>query len=168
MILYLPGFSVANKEEQSAVSSALVSNGYEVLSHKWRHWSTEGIDFDVEEEMRLISQSIEGRMVDALIAKSIGSYVTARLIWSRLVDAPKIIFLGIPLNDLDQDEKEIMQLSMHRIENKLVLIQNSKDPHGSIEDLNLLVRDMKYNIILKEADNHLYNYPDDILTILRG
>lgn len=168
MLLYLPGFSLKNKEEKESMTASLTSGGYEVMSHEWRHWADESIEFNVQNEMDLISQAIQGKSIEAIIAKSIGTYVTARLIWSRLIDPQKTILLGIPLNDLDRDEKELMQLSLRRVQDRSVLIQNSNDPHGCIEDLNQLVRDIRLEIILKEAENHEYNYPDDVLSFLRA
>jgi len=168
MILYLPGYSAKNKVEQQIMSKAFTSEGYEVFLHEWKHWSDESIDLNIEDEMELISQAIQGKSIEAIVAKSIGTYVAARLIWSRLIDPQKIILLGIPLNDLDRDEKELMQLSLRRVQGKSFLIHNSKDPHGSVDDLNGLVRDIRLEVILKEAENHDYLYPEDVLSILKS
>lgn len=168
MILYLPGFSIKNKEESTTIYDSLLKNGYHIMAYEWSHWSDPQITFNVDNELLKIQELIKDEEVDIVIAKSIGTYVTARLIWDKSIDPKKIILLGVPFNDLDADEQELMQIALRRVQDKLIFIHNTKDPHGGVEELNRFILALNNNLILKDSDTHEYPYTDDILSLIRA
>ena len=168
MVLYLPGYSLKNKSELESISTALKGGGFEVLAHEWQHWKDEGIAWNIPQEIELIKQEIGTSQIDFVVAKSLGTYVAATLVWQKVIDPKKIILLGLPINDLSADENEFLKLALKRMNGKLTLIQNSQDEHGSLEDLNTLVFDIQHDLIIKEANNHEYNYPDEVLKTLQS
>jgi len=166
MILYLPGFSLKNKDELKSISAALISDGNEVISHEWRHWADGTAPWDVPIEISLIKEKMNNQQIDLVIAKSLGTYVAANILWEKLIDPGKIIFLGVPVCDLSEDEKELMQLVIRRVKDKITFVHNSLDPKGTIEDLNFMLLNIDHDIRIKESDTHQYDYPEDILSII--
>lgn len=168
MVLYLPGFGIHNKSEMESISSTLHSNGFDVLTHEWRHWKDESVKWDVNAEIELIKQEIGTSQVDSVVAKSLGSYVSATMVWQKVIDPQKVVLMGVPLNDLSTDEKEFVGLAIKRMSGKLTVIQNSQDEHCSLEDLNFLIANVQHDLIIKESNTHEYNYPEEVLKVLQS
>jgi len=120
------------------------------------------------DDLELIKSEIAENQIDIVIAKSIGTFVASNLIWTKTIDPSKIIFLGVPLNDLDMEDKELIKLVIQRIKEKLTLIHNTNDPHGSLEDLHTFLGNTEPQIITKEANDHGYDYTEEILLIIRN
>lgn len=163
-VLYLPGNSILNKDEAYTIKSFLEEKGHSVYVHEWRHWADESIEWDLAKEIEIIkTHNLE--LIDVVIGKSIGSFVSSKIVNDKLVNPKKVIILGLPLGSplisIDDYEGciEIMQ-------NNITVIQNDKDPYGPLDKVKELINKSFANLIIKNSDTHIYSYPEDILKAL--
>ncbi|MCS7092467.1 MAG: hypothetical protein NZM26_03895 [Patescibacteria group bacterium] len=165
-VLILPGFSVKNKiwlEEAGKSLSKGKRNS--CILHEWTHWRTGNKkDFSLKKEILGIKEKIKNQNNLFLLAKSIGTYVGANLIAQEQdVDFERMIFCGLPLNDLSVFAKEKFANCFFGISaKKILVVQNDLDPHGLYDQvkefLNGANKDIK--LVKMQADNHNYFYFD--------
>src|SRR3989304_2366270 len=104
-IIYLPGNSIKNKEEGEIVTSALVYSGFDIYYHKWNHWLSMDQYIGWGAEGKVVEDNIGGDVGGlVLIGKSIGTFVALKLIQHYSAKVKKVIFLGIPAADFNQEE----------------------------------------------------------------
>ncbi|MBE0574024.1 hypothetical protein IH575_03915 [Candidatus Dojkabacteria bacterium] len=162
MILILPGFSIKNKEEAESIASALREKGEQVHLHMWRHWDSPDTKFDPEVEIDLIKQHIRNPSELNIVGKSIGTYIASLMLKDTTVN--RLVLLGIPAKDLNPEELAAYT-NLSNLEH-FVVIHNDKDPHGDIQAVEDLLSGLEYELILKEAGHHSYNYVEDIIEAL--
>jgi pimeloyl-ACP methyl ester carboxylesterase len=159
--IILPGGSIHNKEWLEQTATKIGVEG-EIRPVYWDHWTSPGKEFDPKEKARLADDVIGMRVVD-IIAKSIGTLVAAYMIQKAPVKIYRVILNGIPLNDLDGNEKELIKSALRLIPAESILcIQNEDDPHGSLEEVReyLSTVNSGIKIIAKDRDDHEYPYQD--------
>jgi hypothetical protein len=166
MIIFLPGFSLKNKEEMLNISNALSEKGKEVIMHEWRHWDDLEIEWNPNLETSRVQDKFNTNKV-GLIAKSLGTHIAMKVLTNNLEAVRWIILMGIPLNDLDDEEKAAYDL-LKSINIPLFIIHNKNDSHGSWVDVEKFLQGAKYELTLKDSSDHNYNYPEDILQIVDG
>src|SRR3989339_708172 len=96
--LILPGYSSKNKDWVDAVANNLKFDGI-IRPFYWMHWTDETKKFNATEKVILIAKHVKDEKLN-IIAKSIGTLVcamTTNLIPDQI---NKIIFCGIPVNDI--------------------------------------------------------------------
>ncbi|NMC99471.1 MAG: hypothetical protein GYA62_07110 [Bacteroidales bacterium] len=162
----LPGYSSSNKEWLEQCSTSISVDGF-IRPVYWDHWKDEKEIFDAKEKANLIARHSKGDKVN-IIAKSIGTIV-ASLVINQIPDQiNKVIFCGIPLNDINSLEKKIILDSIAKIDKaKIICLQNNKDPHGDESQVKDFLSD-SIEIKIKEADNHSYNYFKDFNDFLNS
>ncbi len=164
-ILYLPGNSVVNKDEAYSIKSHLEAKGHKVTVFEWTHWGDENIQWNLNYEIEKI-KALNLSTYDILIGKSIGSFVSSKLVSDSLIDPKRVILLGLPLDSALVDISDYSNC-IDKMGTNIVIIQNTKDPYGPLEDVNSLIKDKTgVKLVLKEASTHIYNYPEDILNAL--
>jgi pimeloyl-ACP methyl ester carboxylesterase len=171
LTIYLPGFSVGNREEGNDIVTTLRANDFEVYYESWPHWTDESIAFDSRTEIKKLISVIGEQTELNLIGKSIGTYVAVQLVETlkENIKINQLILLGLPVVDLtDADQKFYRPQVLNRAA-RTTIIHNEFDPHGSWLQVQELLTGSDYESILKQGvTDHKYNYPVDVLTILQN
>lgn len=149
--LILPGYSISNKEWVDETAKNIESKDI-IRPFYWMHWTDENSKFDPQEKAELIAKHIRGDKVN-IIAKSLGTLVCSYLYRIVPNQIEKIIFCGIPLKSLNEEEIELIKKCIVSKQRKLVGFQNINDPLGSFEQ----VKDFG-NIKMTNRDDHSYPF----------
>lgn len=166
--IILPGYSDKNKLWLETVASELKTEN-EVRTIYWNHWTDFHKKFDPKDK----AIDVVDVMLDDsanLIAKSVGTLVASYVILRAPEKIKKVIFCGLPLNDLTEDDKKIVQEALTKISpENIVCIQNDKDPHGDFDAVSKFVSvvNPSIKIISKQADTHEYLYTPDFEEFLK-
>lgn len=163
--LILPGFSLRNRVWASALSKEFNGQGISTVVHEWKHWETgNDSDFVEEDEDAKIIKLINDERVN-ILAKSVGTAVTCRLMREVPEKINKVILCGIPFLNKEKYEP----LGNFQIEN-LMIVQNSTDPLASHDAIQKFIQNINPDItvIKKEASTHDYPYGEDFLAFLKG
>ncbi len=81
----------------------------------------------------------------------------------------KIIICGLPLNDLDESDKEHYKVLTTIPEDRLLVIQNDHDDHGNYAQVREFLDSIdceNIQIISRPASDHNYPYWDDFRDFL--
>lgn len=156
----LPGYSLKNKDWAYAVKSKL--HGAEVI--EWLHWNDLKVKFDPQKEAERVACEVGEETVN-IVAKSLGTLSSCYLIPN--VKVKKVIFCGIPLNDMDENDHAQYRV-LKGLEDKAVIFQNSEDTHGSFNEIKEFIGKINphIKIIEKPGDTHEYPYYEDFKKIL--
>lgn len=153
----LPGYSPKNKEWLEKTTESLKNLPGFIRPISWDHWSDPDQKFNAMEKAELIARHTKGDSIN-IVAKSIGTLVASYIIEKIPNQINKVILCGIPLNDINDTEKESIKkavLSMDR--EKVVCIQNRGDPHGTYSQVVDLFED-QIEIVSKPREDHDYPY----------
>lgn len=167
--IILPGYSPHNKKwlEETAVS---VKSGDEIRPIYWGHWDDTSIKFNPEVKANLLD-GVSGKRVVDIVAKSIGTLVASYLIQKSPDKIRKVILCGIPFNDLDEKDKEVVKNALRLIPpENIICIQNNTDPHGSFDTIKIFLSEFgdKIKIISKDRSDHEYFFQNDFDKFLVG
>lgn len=155
----LPGYSPQNKIWAEDTANKLNLN-QEMRPVFWNHWGDPSKEFDPQEKVRLIIDVARQNSIN-IIAKSIGSLVASYIIQEVPERMQKVIFCGIPLNDINEEQKEVIRKALEGFpEDKITVFQNIDDPHGTYDQVSdfLAKVNSKINIISKNRSDHEYPY----------
>ena len=80
----------------------------------------------------------------------------------------KIILCGIPLNDFIPGTKEYYDIYQTFPADKLLVIQNDKDNHGTFSEAETFIKNInqQINIVSKPRSDHEYPYATDFRQFL--
>lgn len=148
--LILPGYSKSNKEWVDETAKNLKVEGT-IRPFYWMHWTDENSKFDVQEKAELIAKHLRGEKAN-IVAKSIGTLVASLAIQMISDQINKVIFCGVPLKDISQEEIETIKSVTKSLGDKITIFQNSNDPHGTFNEVKGLG-----NVVMADRDDH--NYP---------
>ena len=166
-ILIFPGFSASNKEWAVETKNSLSLIAPTTLIES-KHWNTEKKDSDwIEKAVQEISEKIGDKKVN-ILAKSIGTYVLMKVLAEKSENIEKIILCGVPLTDLDEDDKKLYQNLEEFPAANLLCIQNENDNHGSFADTEKFLHAInpEFTVISKPREDHNYPYPEDFVKFL--
>lgn len=164
--LILPGFSLNNKNWLEEVAAKCETEGI-VRPVSWDHWHDEAQEFIAKEKGWLISRHSKGDKMN-IIAKSIGTLVAAYVIDAIPEQINKVVLNGIPLKDINQEEKNFITDAINRLPaEKVLVIQNESDPHGSFDDVQKIVPE-NVALVKKPANDHEYFYSEDFNSFLQS
>ncbi len=152
--LILPGYSSINKSWVDEVTNNLKLDGI-IRPFYWMHWSDESSRFDPKEKAELIVKHLKDDNV-RIIAKSIGTLVACNLISLIPDQVTKIILCGVPVRDISKEDFDKIKEVCSLYKNKITIIQNINDPHGTFEDVKEFGK-----VIPKESSDHNYPYYED-------
>lgn len=167
--IIIPGYSSHNKKWLEDTAASISSDG-EIRPIYWGHWDDPIIKFDPRLKANLLD-AVSGKRVVDIVAKSIGTLVASYLIQKSPEKIRRVIFCGMPLNDIGEKEKEIIKNALSKIPSENVIcFQNSEDPHGSYDSVKnfLSGHESDVEIISKPRDDHEYFYQDDFNKFFLG
>lgn len=158
----LPGGSIYNKKWTEDTAREIKLD-HEVRPVFWNHWDDPSKTFDPKEKVRLIIDVARQNQIN-IIAKSIGTLVASYIIEQVPNNVQKVIFCGLPINDISESDKEVYVQALKKFPVDHVLcFQNTNDPHGTIDQIKdfLFKINPKIKIIEKDRNNHEYPYFDE-------
>jgi pimeloyl-ACP methyl ester carboxylesterase len=167
--IIIPGYSAHNQKWLEDTAKDIRGDG-EIRPIYWGHWTDPDVEFDPKVKANLLD-GVSGKRVVDIVAKSIGTLVASYLIQKSPEKIKKVVFCGIPLNDMDENDKEIIKAAIRKIPLESILfIQNDEDPHGGTDALTGFLsefgRDIK--IISKQRADHEYFCESDFNEFFLG
>lgn len=169
LTLVLPGYSSSNKKWLEETASSVRTDG-EVRPVYWGHWDDPNIEFDPKTKANLLD-SVAGKRVVDVIAKSLGTLAASHLIQKSPEKIRKVIFCGLPLNDINEEEKQIVVTALRKLPpQNVIFFHNSEDPHGGANALKVFLSEFEgdFAVIVKPRSDHEYFYQDDFNKFLLG
>jgi predicted alpha/beta hydrolase family esterase len=157
--LILPGFSLKNKDWAEEVKSKLPTDLNAQVIY-WKHWQTgKSTDFNPDKEAQKAIELI-GQDDINIIAKSIGTYVAVLALQLAQDQINKLLLCGIPLNDMDEAQKNKMMINLRVVStNNLLCIQNTQDPHATYDQVKAFLESVNPAISLISIDHSDHEYP---------
>lgn len=165
----LPGYSIKNKDWVLETAEK-VELSHEVRPVLWDHWMDPESKFNAREKAGFVSDVLLNESVN-IIAKSVGTLVASYMIEKKPTQVSKVIFCGIPLNDLDEIDKEVVKQAFRVLPAfRCLCIQNEDDPHGGIKEVREFIKSANpdVKVISKTGDDHEYPYYLDFQNFLKG
>ena len=159
LTIIFPGYSLKNKEWALEIAKEM-KLGHKTLVHEWRHWQ-EG-SFSVNYEVEKILEEIGKEDEVNIIAKSVGTAVTMRLLQKLDGAIKKIILCGIPT--VSEERLELFKEALSEFPQKdILVIQNDSDPLINFTDAREFMGKVNPEIktVKKEGGTHNYPYPED-------
>lgn len=169
LTVIIPGYSASNRPWVEETVKNLDVDG-QIRPIYWDHWENSEKSFVPKEKAHLISGFAPNGTYN-IIAKSIGTLVASYVVQKSPESIKKIIFCGICLNDLGEDDKEVIKEALKLLpKEKLLFIQNDEDPHGNITQLKNFLSPISkdFKIISKPAANHDYYYFSEFQGFITG
>lgn len=160
--IIIPGYSLHNKEWLKDTADQIDMEG-EIRPIYWSHWDEPEKEFDPKDKARMIDDVVGPKMVN-IVAKSIGTLAASYMVEKSPEKIRKIIFCGIPLNDLSEDRKVIIRAALKKIPPDLIQVyQNIEDPHASFDQAKIFFNeiDPEIEVISKDRNDHEYFYIDE-------
>ena len=167
--IIIPGYSAHNKDWLEETAKSVKSDG-EIRPIYWGHWEDPDIKFDAAEKANLLD-GITGKRVVDIIAKSVGTLVASLVIEKSPEKIRKVIFCGMPLNDINEDRKEVIKNALGKIPaENIICIQNEEDPHGGTDAVKMFLSGFasEIQIISMQRADHEYFYQDEFNKFLLG
>lgn len=167
-IIVIPGFSLGNKDSAEAVANGLKERFEDILVWQWPHWST-GIDsdFDADTEADKLVKALNEPV--AIVAKSVGTFVTMKILQTKSDLISRLILNGIPMKGLSDDDKKLYQSQLAKYDpKKLLVFQNQDDNWGKYDEVKdfLKVINPDIEVVSKPRDDHSYLYVEDYISFL--
>lgn len=160
--LILPGRSVTIKNWAIALQQAVqIKLSADVTLHEYRWWVDESIDVVPEAELERLS----GVEPDTIIAKSLGTLLTAMAVQQQVIRPRQIVFLGVPVNGFLGDEPDMLRAMVRRTDRVLV-IQQAQDMAGSFAQVEDIFGITGAELMMIPGDDHLYSDLETITTTI--
>ncbi|HJY98855.1 MAG TPA: alpha/beta hydrolase [Patescibacteria group bacterium] len=164
----LPGYSLHNKKWAEECAAELKLD-HEIRPVFWNHWDDPSHVFDPKEKVRLIVDTARENQIN-ILAKSVGTLIASHIIEKVPDRIQKVVLCGIPINDLNEDDKEVYRRVFRNFPaEKVVCYQNTDDPHGTITQIKEFLAKINQDIKVIEKDraDHEYPYYKDFGEFLR-
>ena len=165
--LILPGYSPNNREWSEENSRFLDLEG-QIRPIFWDHWTEPEKEFDPKNKARILG-NISKNLITNIVAKSIGCLVGSYIIRDHPEQIGKVVFCGLPLNDLNDEEKEVVKDALKTISpEKIICFQNEDDTHGTFEQVKDVIGkiDSEIRVVSKNGSDHEYPYYDEFQEFL--
>lgn len=157
--IILPGFSPHNKVWAEDIKKD-VNLSHKALVHNWRHWQKGG-GLSLKYEIEAILQRVGNEKIN-IIAKSVGTYVAAKILPKMKNQVEKIILCGIP--STSEKRKEIYKEGFADFPAKnIICFQNEEDPFATYDEVKKFMRRInpKVKVVKKSRSDHDYPYSED-------
>lgn len=167
-ILILGGESTRNKAWTHALQEALVPLSDDIAVHEYAHWAQEDGEIDLDSELAAVEAKLAAHGDYVIVAKSIGSVLTAKGIHDGLLAPRKLVILGTPLSTIQRESISYTEWLAESAAPKL-FIQNHADPLGSFADLETYLKDSAltgYTMAETPGDTHSYLAFDQIRLLI--
>jgi predicted alpha/beta-hydrolase family hydrolase len=171
-VLLLPGYSTKNERERDSIAAALRGDGHNVLAHGWRHWEDDSAQFSLEAELARIDELIGSQQTTeafAAVGKSVGNFVAAVLLQNKPSVAARtrrLLLMGVPLAGAGEEEREQLYQALSELDIPVTVVQNTEDKYGSADTVRAFLKGLPVELIVREAKNHRYDYPDLVREII--
>ena len=133
----------------------LYKSEYNVKTVEYDNWQNDK-EMDFDYELEKIRNMLLNNDVDIIIAKSIGLIFISYIARNINIKNKTIVFMGYPMNLLEKENIDITgEINKLSSDNKLLIIQEDKDPLGSYEDVYKVLN--KVNVIKIDGNDHSYN-----------
>lgn len=156
--IIIPGGSIKNK----TWAEDLAANFSPEIDSQILHWSwwennqVGGLNLAVETPRFLPLVPSEPYFI---LAKSIGTYFIAAT-FPKLPHPPeKIIFCGLPLHDISDEDKKAYQNLASYPADKIAVFQNEADPHGSFPEAKEFLSKINPQIPVTQTPDATHDYP---------
>lgn len=159
----LPGFSISNKEWAYKLQEYFSNNGINLEVVEWRHWKGQNQSFSLKQESQKV-RDIVGDEEVVILAKSVGTRLSAYLIKNNLIKISKIILMGVP------SENEIYIQAFSQFPGRRVaVVQNTSDPMGSYVKVKNFFHKINPEIKVLETPrrDHIYPYPEMLQSLIK-
>lgn len=167
--IILPGYSVSNKDWLEDTAESIKTDS-EIRPIYWGHWSDPAVKFDPKTKANLLD-SVAGKRVVDIIAKSLGTLAASYLIQKSPEKIRKVIFCGLPLNDINEEEKQVIKTALRKLPpQNVIFFHNDEDPHGGVNALKVFLSEFgnDFSVVTKSRSDHEYFYQDDFNKFLLG
>lgn len=171
-VLLLPGYSKKNEGEQESVAAALEEAGHTPFRYAWRHWEEENAELSLPAELERIHELLSrtgGGEALSIVGKSLGTFVAAALLEQDPALAARtrrLVLLGIPLNGAGEQQLTHLYEALSILDLPITVCQNSGDPYGAAEDVRRFIEGLVAELVVREADNHRYDYPELVTDVI--
>lgn len=156
--LLLPGNSSRHGEWVDNLRLALAANFQRTETQHYLHWQTGGDKADIDYEISIAQSKAERLEPYIIIAKSIGTAISAKGIADGKLNPEKLILLGVPING--GVPKDLFSGWLKQIDVKLVFVQNTNDPYGSFTDVKNAFEGKSRDITFIELSGDTHDYLD--------
>ncbi len=167
----LPGYSSKNRDWTVETAEKLqLKLEHEIRPIFWDHWTGPGKTFEVKDKARGVIDILLSNSVN-IIAKSIGTLVACHIMQTIPGRVQKIIFCGIPLNDISEEEKEEIRASLKGFPpEQIICFQNEDDPHAGFDQVKDFINKInsKIEVVSKPRSDHEYPYYSEFQGFLKG
>ncbi len=163
----LPGFSFTNFDELQNLVGTMQSKKKRFYAHEWAHWKDKSTVWNPADEIKVIKQNIPLEETEiCFVAKSIGTLITIQLLSDYGELVKKLIFIGIPINDLNLTQQSLYYERLKSFNGQIHIIQNRNDKHGSSLQVQDLLKGVKFSLNVKESETHDYPYEHDVKEVI--
>lgn len=132
-VLILGGTSPWHYDWVREVGYALRASGYDVITHDYQHWSKGETQTDIEHEITTVGNIVKDFDDYIVVAKSIGTIITALGTARGILKPTRCIMLGVPYRGFVEyiptfwDDLACLP--------RTVFIQNENDPFMTADEL---------------------------------
>lgn len=165
-LILLPGFSQKNKEGVDALAVGL-QDKFEIEKVYWNHWATNGDNFDTEQELNKLRELIKEDVY--IVAKSIGTWLTMKVLAEKQNSIKKLILSGIPLTGLIKDgNTDDYRVLKGYPASQVKVFQNVNDPWGTYAEIEDFVHKInpEINVVSMPRSDHAYPYAEEFAKFL--
>lgn len=128
---------------------------YSVSVFNYTHWK-DGVEIDISEEAKKLSEYLSTNDVSVVIAKSAGSLVTATANMYTGASLKKAIFIGFPL-EYARERCIDYETLLQKFQTPTLYIQAAGDPMGSYDRVHLMTKNLE-NTIAKRIESNDHDY----------
>jgi len=127
---------------------------------EWKHWQTgHDYDFHLDDEVLRVKELVKSEQF-RIVAKSVGTLVSAAFILETSRVPDKLVWLGVPLADLTPAEQDYYLQLLHNYPDLPIgILQNATDPHGSFKMVKDFMTQVRPEIEITETDRSDHHYP---------
>ena len=164
--LIVPGYSLKNKDWAEETKRELAPRIVSSIVY-WPHWETgQSEEGWIEKEVEKFLANEESQI--NIIAKSIGTLVTMKILKSKPQLINKIILCGIFIYDFKPGDEKFFQVLESINADNVLCFQNENDNHGSFADVEKFIHAInpKIKVISRPRSDHEYPYPEDFIKFL--
>ena len=157
-LILLPGNNKGTKAWAQEIKRQ-VRDLFDIVEiQSYNHWKTGGDIIDLDYELRMLYQYLNGRKDYILFGKSAGVLLALKGIYEKKLSPDRCMFLGLPFNWAIENGFPIEKW-LKNFKTKALFVQKTSDPAMGYQDLKDLLKEKKasdYELIEVEGNDHDY------------
>jgi hypothetical protein len=156
--LFLGGNSPRHQVWIHEMANALSAPLDKAVIHEYMHWETGEKSIDMDHEISKIGIEMADLKPYLVFAKSIGTMITLKAMYEKVINPEACVFLGLPLNAIT-DMGLPVQEWLESVRVPIYFLHNQNDPYGSADELKAMLPDNidQSNITVLPGETHDYN-----------